>query len=463
MNDVFVQTYYCGHFSEAKLSKHDLQNLEKQDWKNDKVRLYHDQMGSFYAGKQKTHDCNEEQAINELCVLKKLGSHQNIVRYFTTCNCDARISHKILFELCDGNLDQYILDKVILPLTQLTSTHSRLQSAQSYFQINILNLLHQTTNGLSYLHENNIVHRDIKSTNVLLIKSNKDKTVAKLGGFGLSRSVENYYSSTVENCQVSSGAPPGQLYTVNATIECHIRGSKPSDVFDLGVMICYALTGKRSQQPREIKTNVEKRKEVFNSIRDLTCYTEEQKITMIDMIKRMTVDDPEKRLRVEEVQHHPSFYSDQKKINFLLTINDSVKKANSNFVARVISHYDIGLTTDNEEGKKERFEIIIEEIFKDYPYFLKMENNRPKKWQVIEKKMSNVEGLLKALRDKTAHACDKKTDLPPEFVKDFDITVDSYNPSKFLEVFFSKIPQLLIHLYEVYRNSGAAANFYPKK
>lgn len=49
----------------------------------------------------------------------------------------------------------------------------------------IVSILHGTLLGLSYLHRKNIVHRDIKASNILLSRSAQ----VKLTDFGVSRQV----------------------------------------------------------------------------------------------------------------------------------------------------------------------------------------------------------------------------------------------------------------------------------
>ena len=456
--------------------------------------MYNDHKGSIYAGKRKLKSfeifCDEE-----LLILKKIGNNQNIVRFFSTCLCQTEHISVIIMELCDGNLEEYIQNKQIIPLPQMDSkTELTSTPARRYFTGEILDILHQATKGLSaiiydaytsikkkkkkyitkglqFLHENEIIHRDVKPSNVFLNRTGVNETIAKLGGFGYSIQLSEKWTSVVkEEFPPRKKSSDSDMY--EASESCSYRGvySKPSDIFALGILIHYAITG--GKHPFTIETEIkEKKVPSFSELRKLrfnTTITEEPTITAVDMIRRMISHEAKYRLIAEEVLCHPIFWKDKKKLQFLLKIHESVKNIKwdsplTPVILKDLRQYDGGLLNDNELGELKNFTLCEEQIFKDHKYFYDGENYKIKEnkrvW-IYLKNITNVTALLKALRDKIAHVCDWPSNEPNQFEIDFEVTDDSYNPRKFLEVFLSQCPQLLIHLYEKYRNTGLAVEFY---
>jgi tetratricopeptide (TPR) repeat protein len=109
-----------------------------------------------------------------------------------------------------------------------------------------LELAAQMANGLTAIHAMRVVHRDFKSSNVILASGSNGPARAVVTDFGLARSMTGDGDSHTQSGHVV-GTPaymsPEQL-----------RGEKPtaaSDIFALGVVLYEMLTGRRPFQGQE--------------------------------------------------------------------------------------------------------------------------------------------------------------------------------------------------------------------
>ena len=56
----------------------------------------------------------------------------------------------------------------------------------------ILDILHCVVEGMAYLEQKEVVHRDLRTSNVLLLNTENNKKIAKIGDFGLSKFKAKY-------------------------------------------------------------------------------------------------------------------------------------------------------------------------------------------------------------------------------------------------------------------------------
>lgn len=89
--------------------------------------------------------------------------------------------------------------------------------------------IHQTLNGLGYLHDKGVIHRDIKAANLLLDANN----IVKLADFGVSTKVNN-----------SAMTLAGSLNWMAPEIITNKGASTISDIWSLGATVVELLTGK---------------------------------------------------------------------------------------------------------------------------------------------------------------------------------------------------------------------------
>uniref|UniRef100_A0A182K3X4 non-specific serine/threonine protein kinase n=1 Tax=Anopheles christyi TaxID=43041 RepID=A0A182K3X4_9DIPT len=118
-----------------------------------------------------------EMAMNEVEVFSKLH-HPNIIAYLgSSVRGDLLL---IEMEYADGGT-----------LAQMLAVRSQRESLPERF---VLNIYEQLTSALSYMHSQNILHRDLKTANVFL----HGKGTVKVGDFGISKIMNsNVHAQTV--------------------------------------------------------------------------------------------------------------------------------------------------------------------------------------------------------------------------------------------------------------------------
>ncbi|KAJ3272566.1 Protein kinase [Terramyces sp. JEL0728] len=152
----------------------------------------------------------KEFLVNEIIVLKS-SKHPNITNYL-----DSYISRGdlwVIMELMEGGTLTDIID------------HNKLLDSH------IATICHETMKGLVHLHKRNIIHRDIKSDNILLdLKGN-----VKIGDFGYCAKLSN------EKCKRATliGTP---YWMAPEVVKQKEYGAKV-DVWSLGIMVIEMIEG----------------------------------------------------------------------------------------------------------------------------------------------------------------------------------------------------------------------------
>ncbi len=157
-------------------------------------------------------------------------SHPNIVKYYGVETLVNRNFHGQDEEVQIGVME-------LVQEGQLKTYMS--QNPLSFDQLK--KLLIDILEGLKYLHEEGIIHRDIKPQNILLGRDKQNRLVAKIADFGISKSADSNQASasillgTIEYMAPEQFNP--ERYGINKKISYNV------DVWAFGVTAYYLLTG----------------------------------------------------------------------------------------------------------------------------------------------------------------------------------------------------------------------------
>ena len=201
----------------------------------------------------------------------KVFNHPNVIKIYKILEDPKKIY--IIMEYCEnGELFHYIVDKQRL---------SEDEAALFYYQL---------INGLEYIHKNKIVHRDLKPENLLLSKND----ILKIIDFGLSN-----YSKFDD---ILLGTPCGSPCYASPEM---VRGQKYNgfliDIWSTGIILFAMICG---YLPFEDNNNDLLFGKILNCKINYPNYIGE---IALDLMKKIIVKDPSKRITLQEIKEHP-FY-----------------------------------------------------------------------------------------------------------------------------------------------------------
>ncbi|CAN1143604.1 SNF1-related protein kinase catalytic subunit alpha KIN10 [Linum perenne] len=211
----------------------------------------------------------EEKVRREIKILR-LFMHPHIIRLYEVIETPTDI-YVVMEYVKSGELFDYIVEK------------GRLQEdeARNFFQ--------QIISGVEYCHRNMVVHRDLKPENLLL----DSKCNVKIADFGLSNIMRDGHF-----LKTSCGSPN---YAAPEVISGKLYAGPEVDVWSCGVILYALLCGTLPFDDENIPN-------LFKKIKG-GIYTLPSHLSpgARDLIPRMLVVDPMKRMTIPEIRQHPWF------------------------------------------------------------------------------------------------------------------------------------------------------------
>ncbi|ORX80671.1 Pkinase-domain-containing protein [Basidiobolus meristosporus CBS 931.73] len=184
--------------------------------------------GELMAAKQvelpKNDGGNEERKIamlealqREIALLKGL-KHPNIVRYLGSQMDEEHLN--IFLEYVPGGSVAALLEKF----------------GNAFEETLVRSFVRQILMGLTYLHDRNIIHRDIKGGNILV----DNKGCVKISDFGISKKAENTELTVPTNARASL---QGSVFWMSPEVVKNTHYTKKADIWSLGCLVVEMFTG----------------------------------------------------------------------------------------------------------------------------------------------------------------------------------------------------------------------------
>ncbi|KAF2841627.1 kinase-like protein [Patellaria atrata CBS 101060] len=278
--DQYGHEYAVKEFSKSRLRKRAQSNLLRRP----DARRRNNQLAANFGFNSPLHrhSSSDKEPNNsldlikeEIAIMKKLN-HPNVVALVEVLDDPEEDSLYMVLEMCKKGVVMKVgLGEKADPYDE--------ESCRCWFRDMIL--------GLEYLHEQGIIHRDIKPDNCLITKDD----VLKFVDFGVSEMFEK-----VEDMKTakSAGSPAFMPPELCVAKHGHVDG-RAADIWSMGVCLFCLRYG---HIPFERTSVIE----LYESIRhDKPDCGSDSNEDFIDLMYRLLEKDPAKRIKIPELRVHP--------------------------------------------------------------------------------------------------------------------------------------------------------------
>ena len=317
---------------------HAISRIDSQSYAIKLIPFYHK------SESEENESEENEESLREVRTMAKMDSHPSVVRYYTAwieemhpfihqkikdidndnqyddipricgnvitpLNESERISidydeydikdESISFNL--NTIEKKIANRVLIIQMEMCDNGTLkdwLQSRKEVDYIQSLQIFRQLVEALYHIHQNHVLHRDVKPGNAFLCK----KGGIKLGDFGFAASINNKLIEDDDELTLGLGTPtyaaPEQINEsqMNESQILHKTYSKPADIYPLG-LIAYELLNKWSTgMERVIAMNQLKTKSIINDTK-----FKERWPRMSYLIEAMVSSQPEDRPTCQDI------------------------------------------------------------------------------------------------------------------------------------------------------------------
>ena len=357
---------------------------------------------------EKVRMCRPEDR-REVTNLVRLAGCEHVVQYLSYHGDQDFLC--IVLELMEGTLDELLNGQV---------------------EMEEVSLCKDVVSGLEFLHQNNIIHRDIKPGNILYKRT--PKLSLKLADFGLSGRAANVGAPTCTTTVMHSKAGT-RCWMAPELLKGIMRHSKASDVFACGLVLHYLLSRKKHPfGPTNVARKgvlVIENETVANILNNKVMVDGVLSHEAQDLVKMMVNCNKDDRHSTAESLRHPLFWSNNKKVAFLTSVGNQAEVERPRHFAFPPSPVEEEL--ENAPGLQFATYAWAKEVPQIYA---EMTQSRKSRKYVT----SSAVDLLRFVRNTYAHVGVLTAAMKTSVLTDY--------------VFFSRFPTLVIDVYKAVTSHG---------
>ena len=230
-----------------------------------------------------------QRELDAISRLESLHDHENVIAFYHHEVKDSRLH--IFMEYCEGNLSSFIQQNEL--------------NIQTKFDV-----LKQVARGMAFIHENRIIHKDLKPDNILIKKIKAKNVTVKVADFGLAYTLDEDENTTTLSLSFGGSRPYMAPEMLQAALskDSNIPRTYKVDVWSFGVVTYKVIKGEHPFKHIKDTLQFDAKLKIIEDFKDtpIFCVVLLMSIFNQDPEKRPTMKNICSKLSSITINHRPS-------------------------------------------------------------------------------------------------------------------------------------------------------------